>query len=171
MALDSHTNLLCQRYTNLQPEVIFSLYHCMLKGHTGYSYYLFCRHWPQWIVCRECYMMNIVPNQPQLPLPIVVTMGQPTGCVIDVSCTCFHVSKSCWKKEIHTSKWVSLLLDLNLRRASRQENCTSYYQSERTREDLDGIQNHTKTHFAHLLVPAQPQLPKFHILLEKIQHI
>lgn len=102
-------NMLCQRYTNLLPEVIFSLYHCMLKGHTGYFCYLFCRHWPQWIVCRECYMMNIVPNQPQLPLPIVVTMGQPTGCVIDVSCTCFHVSKSCRKKEIqHIKMGVSI---------------------------------------------------------------
>jgi hypothetical protein len=79
----------------------------------------------------------------------------------------FMCQKVAGKKKFNTSKWVSLLVDLNLRIASRQQNCTSYYQSERTREVLDGIQNHTKTHFAHLLAPAQPQLPKFHILLEK----
>jgi len=83
----------------------------------------------------------------------------------------FMCQKVARKKKFNTSKWVSLLVDINLRMASRQENCTSYSQSERTREDLEGIQNHTKTHFAHFLAPAQPQLPKFRILLQKIQHI
>jgi hypothetical protein len=82
------------------------------------------------------------------------------------------VSKSCQKKEIqHIKMGVSIGWPQSQKCIKTRENCTSYYQSERTREDLDGIQNHTKTHFAHLLAPAQPQLPKFHILLEKIQHI
>jgi hypothetical protein len=82
----------------------------------------------------------------------------------------FMCQKVARKRKLNTSKWVSLLVDLNLRMASRQENCTSYYQSKRTREDLDGIQNHTETHFAHLLAPLfhsgysrlKPQVNSFH---------
>lgn len=153
----------CQRYANLQPEVIFSLYHCMLKGHRLFVLPILQTLTPV-NSDKRCYMMNIVPNQPQLPLPIVVTMGQPTGCVIDVSCRCFHVSKSCQKKEIqHIKMGVSIGWHQSQDGIKTRE--LHFILSER--KDKGRFRRHTKSHqdtfctFLGTCTTTTPQIPYF----------